>query len=207
MNKFTRLISVLAISFSMLASMAFAQPIEVVNAQLELTQEQQSYNWNPLQGDWIIVNVERNTLQFVREDNSKTSAPIDIGSGKMGGPINYLGMNYVPATPEDVWEVQSLHQQNWFNVFGSQESDEQLFMRLYRVRGEERIYSHYGIHTVPNIDELLDTNDGFNSWGCVLTKYQTLKFLEYIYSLNGGVLKVVTTKQNTSDVLNLVNNF
>lgn len=207
MKKMIRLFSVLAISLSLVASMALAQPIEVVNAQLEMTEEQQNYSWNPLAGDWIIVNVEDNTLQFVRGDHSKVSSPIRIGSGKMGGPINYLGMRYTPATPEDVWEVRSLHQQNWFNVFGSHEANEQLFMRLYRVRGEERQYSHYGIHTVPNIDELLDINDGYNSWGCVLTKYQMLKFLEYMYTLNGDVLRVVTTKQSTSDVLNLVANF
>lgn len=164
--------------------------------------------WVLQQGDWIIANVEENTLQYVREDHSEVSEPIAIGSGiNDGKKMYYLGMSYDPKTPEGIWEVRSKNQQNWWTVFGSEEANEQLFLRLYRVQGERRIYSHYGIHTTPDIDRILAEEQGYGSWGCVLTKYDDLKLLEKLYHINGESLKVVTTRQSTDEIVSLLQNF
>lgn len=193
MNIYTRLFLVLTVSLSLLVGTTFAQPVEVVNASVELTDEQRAFGWNPQQGDWLLVNVIDNTLQIVREDYSKVSKKFEIGSGRNNGKMmHYLGRTYDPATPMMVWEIRSKVQQNWFNVFGSKEANEQLFLRLYEVKGDQRLYTSYGIHTVPNIEDLLVENDGYNSWGCILTRYQLLKFLEVIYDLNDGAVRVVT---------------
>ena len=164
--------------------------------------------WVLQKGDWIIANVEENTLQYVREDHSDMSRPIQIGSGiNNGKKMYYLGMAYNPQTPEGIWEVKSKQQQTWWNVFGSQESDEQLFLRLYQVKGDQRIYSHYGIHTTPEIERIFTEEDGYGSWGCILTRYEDLKMLEQLYELNDNSIKVVTTRQEPDEVVALLQAF
>jgi hypothetical protein len=166
--------------------------------------------WVFQKGDWIIANVEDNTLQFVRKDYSDISQAVEIGSGiNNGKKMYYLGMYYDPATPEGIWEMtkQSKTQQGWWNVFGSKESNEQLFFRLFQVKGEQRIYSHYGIHTTPGVETIFADQNGFGSWGCVLTRYGLLKDIESLYHLNDEVVRVVTTKQSPREVVALLEAF
>lgn len=164
--------------------------------------------WELEQGDWIIVNVEHNVLQFVREDHSDVSQPIRAGSGiNTGKTMYYLGMAYDPATPEKVWEIREKKQQGWWGVFGTHEAKEQLFFRLFEVKDDQRIWTHYGIHTTPEIETIFEEQDGFGSWGCVLTRYDLLKRIEELYELNEGVIKVVTTKQESNEVVSLLKAF
>lgn len=164
--------------------------------------------WEFEKNDWIMVNVAENTLQFVREDYSRVSPKIRVGSGKnTGKKMYYLGMAYDPKTPEKVWEIRSKHQQNWYNVFGTKESKEQLFLRLYEVKGENRIWSHYGIHTTPDLETIFDQDDGYGSWGCVLTRYDLLKQIEELYHLNDEKVKVITTSQDSEQLLALLKAF
>ncbi len=164
--------------------------------------------WAFQKGDWIIANVEDNTLQFVREDHSDLSRKVEIGSGiNNGKKMNYLGMLYDPATPIEIWEALEETQQQWPAVFGSKESHEQLFFRLFRVRGDQRIYSHYGIHTTPEIETIIFEQGGFGSWGCLLTRYDLLKDIQDLYELNEGSIKVVTTKQEPHEVVALLEAF
>jgi roadblock/LC7 domain-containing protein len=164
--------------------------------------------WVLQKGDWIIANVENNTLQFVRENYSDISQEVEIGSGiNNGKKMNYLGMRYNPATPEDVWEIRSKHEQTWWSVFGSKEAKGQLFFRLYRVEGENRVYSHYGIHTTPEVETIFAEQDGFGSWGCLLTRYDLLKMVDDLYELNEEVVRVVTTKQTPREVVALLEAF
>ena len=207
MRKRIQHFSAIWLSFALVFCSFAALPVEISLAADARSSLQQDFGWNLNKSDWIIVNVEHNTLQFVRGDLSKTSQTLQIGSGRLDGHMNYLGMRYLPATPEKVWEIRSKNQQNWCNVFCNPERDDQLFLRLYEIKGKQRIYSHYGFHSVPNIEELLETNDGYNSWGCVLTRYDLLKFIEQLYELNEGVIRVVTTKQSTRTVISLVSNF
>lgn len=163
---------------------------------------QNAAEWVFQKGDWIMANVEDNTLRFVREDASDISQAVQMGSGiNTGKKMYYLGMLYDPATPEQVWEVRSKEQQNWYSVFGSKGANEQLFFRLYRVQGERRTSSHYGIHTTPEIETIFTEQDGYGSWGCLLTRYEVLKSIEDLYELNEGVIKVITTKQGPREVL------
>lgn len=151
--------------------------------------------WEFEQGDWIEADVEKNTLQFVRENGFSRSQKIRIGSGiNNGKKISYLGLYYDPRTPAKTWEIRSKHQQNWWAIFGSREAKEQLFLRLYEVKGEERIYTRYGIHTTPEIDTIIEKQGGFGSYGCLITRYELLKQIEKLYELNEGVVKVVTRK-------------
>jgi hypothetical protein len=164
--------------------------------------------WEFKKNDWIVMNVAENTLQFVREDYSRSSSKVRVGSGKnTGKKMYYLGMAYDPATPEKVWEIRSKHQQNWYNVFGTKESKEQLFLRLYEVKGEQRIWSHYGIHTTPDLETIFEQDDGYGSWGCVLTRYDLLKQIEELYEMNDKKVKVVTTTQSTEQLISLLKSF
>lgn len=186
--------------------MTFAALADYIAPEYEPTN---TAEWVMQKGDWIIANVEDNTLQFVREDYSDISRAVDIGSGiNNGKKMYYLGMLYNPATPApQVWEVLGSTQQNWPAVFGSKESNEQLFLRLFRVEGEQRIYSHYGIHTTPEIETILAEQNGFGSWGCLLTRYDLLKDIESLYHLNEEVIRVVTTKQEPREVIALLEAF
>jgi hypothetical protein len=164
--------------------------------------------WEFEKNDWIIMNVAENTLQFVREDYSETSDKIRAGSGKNNGKkMHYLGMAYDPKTPERVWEIRSKHQQNWYNVFGTKEAKEQLFLRLYEVKGEQRIWSHYGVHTTPEIETIFEQDEGYGSWGCILTRYDLLKDIEALYDLNGESVRVITTSQPSEDIVSLLKAF
>lgn len=150
--------------------------------------------WEFQAGDWILANVKENTLQFVRSDDSQKSHKIRIGSGiNNGKKITYLGMTYNPATPEGEWEIRSKHQQSTYWIFGSKEAKEQLFLRMYEVRGEQRIYTRYGIHTTPEIDTIIK-NGGFGSYGCLITRYDLLKKIEELFALNEGVVRVKTVR-------------
>lgn len=187
---------ILAFVISISFTAAFAQFVELDY------QPENPAAWVLQQGDWIIANVEENTLQFVREDASKMSTKVAIGSGiNSGGKIHYMGLSYYPTTPEDVWEIRSKHQQNWYSVFGSEESDEQLFLRLYHVNGKQRVRSHYGIHTTPEVERIFEEEKGFGTWGCLLARYDLLKMIEELYELNGKVVKVITTKKQVREVI------
>lgn len=176
-----------------LAPRAFAHGIFPSEEEEELIAETLE-NWEFQAGDWILANVANNTLQFVRTDDSGYSEKIRMGSGiNDGKKISYLGRYYDPKTPEKTWEIRSKHQQNWKAIFGSKESKEQLFFRLYEVKGEERIFTPYGIHTTPQIETIFEKLKGFGSWGCILTRYDLLKQIEELYELNEGVIKVITT--------------
>lgn len=164
--------------------------------------------WEFEKNDWIIINVAENSLQFVREDYSDLSEKVRIGSGKDNGKkMNYLGFSYDPKTPEKVWEIRSKHQQKWYNVFGSKESKEQLFLRLYEVKGEKRVWSHYGIHTTPEIETIYTQDAGYGSWGCVLARYTLLKQIEDLFELNEETLRVVTTSQGSAEIISLLKAF
>lgn len=161
-------------------------------------------DWTLNKGDWIVINVEENTLQFISKDNKTASWKYQIGSGEIlpeGQKKCYLGMCYDPRTPEGEWEILSKNQQNWYNVFGSKEADEQLFLRFYEVNGDSRERTYYGIHTTPELERLFTEEEGFASWGCVLTRYDLLKKIEELYHLNGEVVKVITTKKDLHEVL------
>ncbi|MDP2691380.1 MAG: hypothetical protein Q8O95_03200 [bacterium] len=163
--------------------------------------------WELEKGDWLLIDLEKNELRFVSEGGHEMSTPVEVGSGiNTGKPMRYLGRVYDPATPEQVWEIRSKMQQNWYGVFGSKESQEQLFLRLYEIKDNgEAQYTPYGIHTTPEIDELLVKDDGYNSWGCILTSYHLLKILEELYELNDHVVKVVTTRESDLEEVVVLN--
>lgn len=151
--------------------------------------------WEFQKGDWIYADVGKNTLQFVRADDSERSPLIRMGSGiNNGKKVSYLGMRYDPKTPERTWEIRSKHQQNQYAIFGTKEAKEQLFLRLYEVKGDQRIATHYGIHTMPAIEYVFSVQKGFGSYGCLVTRYDLLKQIEELYKLNDEVVKVVTVR-------------
>ncbi|MDP3975473.1 MAG: hypothetical protein Q8P95_00995 [bacterium] len=174
----------------------------VLDPQVIVSEDSPIPSWEIRVGDWIVADVINNTLQFVRADSSEVSPLTPIASGiNNGRPITYLGMTYKPATPKKTWEIRSAHQQNRWQIFGTKEAKEQLFLRLYDMTSGTPRFTHYGIHTIPNIDTMLTANDGFNSWGCLVTRYDLLKKIEALFELNGGVIKVVTTDDNALQYL------
>ncbi|MGE3278499.1 MAG: L,D-transpeptidase [Candidatus Altimarinota bacterium] len=194
------------IGLTMILGLWFAAPQEH-SAYAEEVQES-LIGWEFQKNDWIIVNVAENTMQFVREDYSALSDKIRVGSGKnTGKKMYYLGMAYDPATPEKVWEIRAKQQQSWYNVFGTKENKDQLFLRLFEVKGEQRIWTHYGIHTTPDIETIFEQDNGYGSWGCVLTRYDLLKQIEELYELNDKKVKVITTSQPTEQLIALLKAF
>jgi|CXWL01.1.fsa_nt_gi hypothetical protein len=194
------------------AFMVSLSPLTSVFAQ-ETTKEpivKHLEGWKKKKGDWIVVNVEENTLEYVRDDYSEVSEKLPVGSGMIlpeGKKFNYLGLSYRTETPEKIWSIESEHQQNWYNVFGSKEAKEQLFLRLYEVKGEKRIWTHYGIHTTPEIDSIFKNDAGFGSWGCILARYDLLKNIQELYLLNDKVVRVVTTRRETQEIIDLLKAF
>lgn len=198
----------LALSIAVSVLIAPWAPLQAVKAEEVVLEHLEG--WEMQKGDWIIVNVAENTLQYVREDHSDMSEKVRIGSGKILAPgkkFHYLGMSYDPKTPEKVWEIRSKNQQGWYNVFGTKEAKEQLFLRLYEVKGEKRIWTHYGIHTTPELETIFTNDAGFGSWGCVLTRYDLLKNIEELYELNDNVVRVVTTRQEPEEMVALLKAF
>ena len=194
-NRIIRLLASFWISF-LVISLDF--PFHAAQAQIfPVSEERMALDhlegWEFEKGDWIEADISANTLQFVRENGHTGSQKIRIGSGiNNGKKISYLGLYYDPKTPVKTWEIRSKHQQNWWAIFGSREAKEQLFLRLYEVKGQARIYTRYGIHTTPEIDTIIEKQGGFGSWGCLLARYELLKQIEKLYELNEGVVKVVT---------------
>lgn len=202
----------LFVSFSALAASVF---VPYAFAQMAIKASQEAVvdhleGWKFAKNDWIVANVAENTLQFVREDYSAMSPKIRIGSGKVlpdGKKFYYMGLSYDPRTPAKVWEIRAAQQQNWFNVFGDKKTKDQLFLRLFEVKGEQRIWTHYGIHTTPEIDTIIDRDAGFGSWGCLLARYDLLKQIEELYELNDNKVRVVTTTQDTTEIIALLKAF
>jgi hypothetical protein len=156
----------------------FNSPMAVYAADRPLSDLEEAYNWRIMPGDWIKVNVSTNTLYFVRKDLSRVSASISVGSG-LQSMVSWLGMTYFGATPVDEWIIKDKQQKSLYWVFGSKVSSEQLFMRMYRNNGEENHeFTHYGLHTTPNVDTIISDLDGYGSYGCVLAPYDLLKFIE-----------------------------
>lgn len=194
---FIRLLVSLGLGFVGYWPLSFLEPVQ---AQIFPSPEEKAVvdhleDWEFEKGDWIMANIEDNTLQFFRENSSEKSIKIRIGSSiNSGKKISYLGLYYDPRTPQKTWEIRSKHQQNWWSIFGSRLAKEQLFLRLYEVKGEERIHTRYGIHTTPEIDTIIEKQGGFGSWGCILARYDLLKQIEELFELNDGVVKVVTVR-------------
>lgn len=148
---------------------------------------QSKYDWRIQKDDYLVVNLTQNTMTLNRADGSRTSSPLQVGSGlNQDAPIRWIGKTYNPRTPAAEWIIKAKKQQSQRWVFGTNEKDEngnqiteQLFLRLYRMNDNgEPQYSNYGIHTTPNIESIYANSNGYGSYGCILTDYNLLKFLE-----------------------------
>jgi hypothetical protein len=157
-------------------------------ANLSLLEHQ--FDWEIQQGDWLDVNLTKNTMVIRRKDSSEYSQTYQIGSGlNQDENITWAGVTYNPRTPTDTWIIKEKNQQNMYWVFGTKEKDkneqtisEQLFLRMYRNDSNGNLYrTKYGFHATPEIENIIDNEDGYGSYGCLLSRYQLLKFMEQIY--------------------------
>lgn len=148
---------------------------------------QSQFNWRIQKDDYLVVNLSQNTMTINRADGRHTSAPLQVGSGlNQDAPVRWIGRTYNPRTPAAEWIIKSKNQQNIRWVFGTNEKDEngnpiteQLFLRLYRVNNNgEAQYTSYGFHTTPNIESIFTNLNGYGSYGCILSRYDLLKFVE-----------------------------
>ncbi|QQR83123.1 hypothetical protein IPJ72_04920 [Candidatus Peregrinibacteria bacterium] len=163
--------------------------------------------WSFQPGDWIQVELSTNTLRFHRWDSSQISIPFQVGSGlDQDENIYYAGAYYNPRTPAAQWMIKENNRQNSFAVFGTLETDEngapideQPFLRLYRAyENGQYVRTKYGVHTTPYFERIVEKRNGYGSFGCILTDYSLLKFIESMYEFqvaNGAEgLRVVTTR-------------
>lgn len=155
-----------------------------------LTELEQQFNWEIQQGDWLDINLRKNTMVIRRKNGLKRSRKFQIGSGlDQDENITWAGETYNPRTPADEWIIKEKNQQNLYGVFGSKEKDrdgngitEQLFLRMYRSDSQGNFYrTKYGFHTTPEIEDIISNKGGYGSFGCLLSRYQLLKFMEQIY--------------------------
>lgn len=166
------------------------QELTIAEVNKSLSDLERQFNWEIQQGDWLDINVNTNTMVIRRKDSSKRSQVFQIGSGlDQDENITWSGVTYNPRTPADEWIIKEKNQQNMYWVFGSKEKDrdgnkvtEQLFLRMYRHDSQGNLYrTKYGFHTTPEIENIFANKDGYGSYGCLLSQYQLLKFLEQIY--------------------------
>ncbi len=141
--------------------------------------------WVPQQNDRFIADTKANHGYIVHTDGSYTD--FAIGSGKQQR-VNYAGMTYNAATPEEKWTVESTTIQSDRAMFGKSG----LFLRLSFNGSDEE--SHYGIHATGNIDDILASDDRYKSYGCVLVSDEVLEILAQTFALNNNHLDVVTVK-------------
>lgn len=180
---------------------AFAQHFEaIIEASSEevlalksienLSPLEQQFDWEIQQGDWLDVNLTKNTMVIRRKNSSEYSQTYQIGSGlDQDENITWSGVTYNPRTPTDTWIIKEKNQQNMYWVFGTKEKDEneqpiseQLFLRMYRNDSNGNLYrTKYGFHATPEIENIIANEDGYGSYGCLLSRYQLLKFMEKIY--------------------------
>lgn len=137
--------------------------------------------WQPARGDQFIADTRANIGYIVHENGNYTSMKIGSGQRKV---VHYMRRTYNATTPSDTWMVESIDTQTDRLTFGKDGT----FMRLNR-DGES---TSYGIHSVANIDELLQADDRYKSMGCVLVDYKTLAILLNTFKLNGDTLKLIT---------------
>lgn len=179
---------------------AFAQHFDEVTDSSEetvalttkasLSPLEQQFDWEIQKGDWLDINLTKNTMIIRRKDSSDYSQTYQVGSGlNQDGNITWAGVTYNPRTPTDTWIVKEKNQQNLYWVFGTKEKDEngekisdQLFLRMYRNDSRGNLYrTKYGFHATPEIENIIANKDGYGSYGCLLSRYQLLKFMEQIY--------------------------
>jgi hypothetical protein len=179
---------------------AFAQHFEaIIDSSKEMISQEtmgnlspleQQFEWEIQQGDWLDVNLTKNTMVIRRKDSSERSQTFQIGSGlNQDGNIAWSGLSYNPRTPTDTWIIKEKNQQNMYSVFGTKEKNEsgqpiseQLFLRMYRHDSNGNLYrTKYGFHATPDIENIFANKDGYGSYGCLLSRYQLLKFMEQIY--------------------------
>jgi hypothetical protein len=138
--------------------------------------------WTPMKGDVFIADTRSNMGYIVHPDGEYTS--MKIGSGKRE-VVHYMKRTYNATTPSDGWIVKEIDTQSDRLTFGKNGT----FMRLFR---DGTQYTSYGIHSVANIDDILDDDERYYSMGCVLVDYDTLDILLQTYKLNGDSLQVLT---------------
>lgn len=139
-------------------------------------------DWEPKAGDRFVVDTQQNIGYLAHTDGTFTS--VKVGSGKKS-VVHYGGNTYFAATPSAQWNVKEINIQTDRLTFGKDGT----FMRLYKNGKHE---TPYGIHSVANIDDLLQTDDRYYSMGCVLVDDAFLKVLLKTYELNDENLSVLT---------------
>lgn len=151
---------------------------------------EQQFDWEIKAGDWLDINLNKNTMRIRRSSGFRSSQKFQIGSGlDQDENITWAGETYNPRTPADEWIIKEKNQQNLTSVFGTNEKaengrkiSEQLFLRMYRNDSRGNLYrTKYGFHTTPGIENIISEEDGYGSFGCLLSRYQLLKFMEEIY--------------------------
>jgi hypothetical protein len=175
------LLTLLALLFGITVS----GPIPLTTQQIPLEQ------WQVLEGDRFVADTKENQGYLIHESGNYTTFP--IGSGKRQR-VQYLGMNYNAATPSRFWVVKST------DIFGDRATFGKtgLFLRLYE-QGTTKTF--YGIHSVGNIDKLLDGENRYHSMGCVLVSDEVLEIIRQTYELNGFELEVATINGMESQML------
>ncbi|NIA01872.1 MAG: hypothetical protein GWP15_00650 [Nitrospirae bacterium] len=193
-----------------LSHQAFAHHIEEfvgIDHELKsLSPLEEKFDWEIKSGDWLDINLKTNTMVIRRSDESESSQEFQIGSGlNQDGNITWAGVTYNPRTPADEWIIKEKNQQNLYWAFGTKEKDEngnmiaeQLFLRMYRNDSSGNLYrTKYGFHATPEIENIIANEDGYGSYGCLISRYQLLKFMEQIYdeqiAQGGEGLKLVTS--------------
>lgn len=139
--------------------------------------------WAPVAGDTFTVDTANNIGYLFRADKSSYTS-FRVVTGQLRN-VSYIGRYYYAKTPDQEWEVLSMHKKSPSVTFGDGR-----FMRLY----DEGENTAYGIHGHRYSAEMLadDDSNRYRSMGCVIVSDEILNIIEATYHLNGDYLQVTT---------------
>lgn len=161
-----------------------------------------SYNWTPIPGDRVVVDVSQSIVYLVHTNGEFLALDGLTGQNRV---VRYDGITYNASTPEREWEVRSdgLHKKGRSVTFG-----EGRFFRLSwpghidpRTGNET---TAYGIHSHRTFEKMLKDKNEMTAWdrqgngqrsmGCVLVSESDLDLVQQTWETNGKFLSVTTKK-------------
>ena len=155
----------------------------ILNAEEPVIIDKES--WKPKKWDELRVDTENNIGYLIHFDGSYLSFPMLTGQKRY---VYYLGMHYFAGTPKKNWEVKSVDYKGDYYTFGPTGR----FLRLFDVKNGMDQRTSYGIHSHKYIQEMLDSNNHYRSYGCILVTDDVLDLIYQTYLANGESLKVET---------------
>lgn len=130
----------------------------------------------------MVVDTKTNEGYLIHADGRFVQFPVATGQRKF---VCYIGRCYNATTPEATWQVKSRDIKGDHITFGPSGR----FLRLYK-HGEDS--TAYGIHEYAYEDRMFAEGERYRSMGCIVVKKEMMDIIDATYSINEGILDVIT---------------